>query len=539
MQARTEAFRRYQKALQRRQMFDSILSDCYRFAVPNFDPTIGTHRSEGSKNDVEVFDDQAMRSLTRRVARMHGNLFPPGEPWLAFDLGSMDIQELPEEQRQPAAEFLAGVARAVHAALDASNFHLEIDAPLRDCMVSTGCIAFNEGTDPSEPFWFEHVPINQIVIEEGPRGVIETVFRPRSVAWRDVPVLWPDAVLGREERDKVKDQPDETAELLEAQLHRPDDGTYRYGVYLMRDERQLLERTYRTKPLIAFRLNRIGGETMGRGPVSDVRATIKTLNKVKELLLKNASINVTGLWQADDDGVLNPATIRLVPGAVIPKAVGSSGLQRLASAADLNLAQFIIADLQASVKEAIEGPPLPPLQGDRRTAYEFSVRERELSEVEVPAHLRFFYEFDRPFALRCLDILSGPKFMGTRFHVPAFGAGQMMPKPASPLSKLREQAELQRTHQAVLAAGAIAPEAVPQIVAMDRYLRRFLLGHGLPPGDLLSDEERRRMAQQAAADQAAAAQVQGVAQGAALQKSIAGGDVAGAAQVINEMAGGL
>jgi Bacteriophage head to tail connecting protein len=56
---------------------------------------------------------------------------------------------------------------------------------------------------------------------------------------------------------------------------------------------------------------------------------VKTVNKVVELVLKNASISVTGIWQADDDGVLNPANIQLVPGSIIPKAVGSAGLTPL------------------------------------------------------------------------------------------------------------------------------------------------------------------------------------------------------------------
>ena len=56
---------------------------------------------------------------------------------------------------------------------------------------------------------------------------------------------------------------------------------------------------------------------------------IRTANKVVELILKNASIAVTGIWQAEDDGVLNPANIKLVPGTIIPKAVGSAGLTPL------------------------------------------------------------------------------------------------------------------------------------------------------------------------------------------------------------------
>ena len=45
---------------------------------------------------------------------------------------------------------------------------------------------------------------------------------------------------------------------------------------------------------------------------------IKTLNKTLELLLKNASLAISGIYTAADDGVLNPNNIRITPGAIIP-----------------------------------------------------------------------------------------------------------------------------------------------------------------------------------------------------------------------------
>ena len=36
---------------------------------------------------------------------------------------------------------------------------------------------------------------------------------------------------------------------------------------------------------------------------------------------------ISGVYQMDDDGVINPDTINLVPGTVIPKAPNSAGLQ--------------------------------------------------------------------------------------------------------------------------------------------------------------------------------------------------------------------
>ena len=72
---------------------------------------------------------------------------------------------------------------------------------------------------------------------------------------------------------------------------------------------------------------------------------IKTANKVVELILKNASIAVTGIWLADDDGVLNPANVKLVPGSIIPKAVGSAGLTPLQAPGRFDVSQLVLDDL--------------------------------------------------------------------------------------------------------------------------------------------------------------------------------------------------
>ena len=47
-------------------------------------------------------------------------------------------------------------------------------------------------------------------------------------------------------------------------------------------------------------------EIYGRGPCLYALPDIKTLNKVIELNLKNASLSIGGVFTAVDDGVLNP-----------------------------------------------------------------------------------------------------------------------------------------------------------------------------------------------------------------------------------------
>ena len=41
------------------------------------------------------------------------------------------------------------------------------------------------------------------------------------------------------------------------------------------------------------------------------------------ILLKNASLAISGIYTAADDGVLNPNNIKITPGAIIPVDGGS------------------------------------------------------------------------------------------------------------------------------------------------------------------------------------------------------------------------
>lgn len=173
-------WKRFEKAKARRERYNALLADCYAYALPQFDPS--GNLPEGDKVDRMVYDSQAVRSLAKRTARMHGQLFPPGQPFIGFDFGTFDLDELSDDDRVRAQTILTRAEKAVHAAIDVSNFHMEIDSALSDVLISTGCLVFNEGT-VEEPFRFEHVPIHQIVPEEGPTGGIDPPAPGRSAAY--------------------------------------------------------------------------------------------------------------------------------------------------------------------------------------------------------------------------------------------------------------------------------------------------------------------------------------------------------------------
>lgn len=513
----SETLRRHARAAARRRTWDTLLDDAYAFALPDHDQT-GT-RAPGRRRAVEVFDNTAVQAVQWRKARLHGQLFPPFRPWMDFE--APETLRFDAEASRAFDLHAAEVREKFHAAIEASNFHVEIGPALGDALVSTGALMVHEGS-LNRPLRFEAIPARELIPEEGADGMLSTIFREHALAARRIATRWPDARLPTELARLADRAPDTEIRLVEAVMTDFPGAPASYEVWCVDQpgasgEHMLLRRRYRASPIIAFRIDKAPGEWMGRGPVLDVLADIKTANKVVELILKNASIAVTGIWQAEDDGVLNPANIRLVPGAIIPKAVGSKGLTPLEAPGRFDVSQIVLERLQASIRDAIMGPALPPSGAGARTAFEIDVRTQEHDAVELPMSLRLLTELDYPLAERVLAILSGPAMVGSPYYIPAFIADgdQVRPRPTSPLIRLQEAADSARAHSAYLQAATAFPDLVGQVVDRAGYLRDYLRRNGFP-GDFLAGTDTPDLA---AAGEAIAAMQAAPAGGPDIQAS--------------------
>lgn len=209
---------------------------------------------------------------------------------------------------------------------------------------------------------------------------------------------------------------------------------------------------------------------------------IKTANKVVELVLKNASIAVTGIWQADDDGVLNPANIELKPGSIIPKAVGSKGLTPLDMPGRFDISQIVLDDLRARIRNALLADKLGPLTGPRMTATEVLERSAEMAVLLGATYGRLQAELLTPLIQRAFAILR------RRGEVPDINLdGRYVELDyRAPLARAQGQRNVRNTMfwvNSVLAMGGDAAEAV-NLPEAARYLGDAL---GVP-SDLIKNE---------------------------------------------------
>jgi hypothetical protein len=266
-------------------------------------------------------------------------------------------------------------------------------------VLGTACLFMGQNPiGASSAFSFTAIPMSDIAI------LPNAVFHTTSMTAREVAEKYPMWTPPANLRDTIKNNPETQLKLVQSLVCTEFTAWLDVGGDI--ENNIVSSGTFETNPYIIFRWAVSSGEMYGRGPVMRALPDIKTANKVVELVLKNATIAVSGIWQADDDGVINLNNINLTPGAIIPKAVGSSGLTPLASGANFDVSQIILKDLRDRIRHTLLADRLGLLSDKEMTATEILARNADMMRVLGATYGRLLHEFIRPLCDRGLQILS-------------------------------------------------------------------------------------------------------------------------------------
>jgi hypothetical protein len=465
-----ELLRRWRKAKEGRAVWEGHWRECCDYAMPQ--RAFEADRTPGAKRTEKLFDGTAPDAVDQLAASLLAQLTPPWSPWFQLEPGGEVEPGLRSELAKPLAE----AAEQLKAQLDHSNFAVEIHQCYLDLVtLGTASLLFEEA-EPGEPsaFRFAAVPMAEAVLEEGPEGKLDATFRRAELTLAQLERRFPEAAVPDELRRAAEQEPERRFGVVEAVL--PDGAAYRWSAALEDGPGEagalLAEGRFGQSPFINFRWLKAPGEVYGRSPVMKALPDIKTANKVVELVLKNASIAVAGIWQADDDGVLNPANVRLVPGAIIPKAVGSAGLTPLEAPGRFDISQLMLDDLRARIRHALLVDKLGQIADPRMTATEVLERSSEMSRLIGAAFGRLQAELLGPLVRRAIAILR------RRGELPDFALDgrEVGLRFTSPLARVQSQGELAGALQWLQQAAALGPEALAVIDAAEaaRWLGRAL-----------------------------------------------------------------
>lgn len=443
-----------------KQNWVPMLRDAYEFALPMRNQYEVTQ--PGSEKMDRVFDSTAINSTQKFATRIQAGIVPPFQKWQTFDPGP----DVPENIRPAVIAKLQLICKQFFALIHNSNFDTSASEFFMDLASGTGIMLCLEGDD-ANPVQFTAVPNAQVSMDEGPMGSIDGVFRSHSVHLRNIEATWSD--INKEGKAKVaemeKENPNAKANILEATYFDREIKKWRYevlikgftadvavgnngnnsttGEKMSTGTMRIVERQMKENPWIITRWIKVAGEVFGRGPLLFALPDIRTANKVKEMILQRASFDVAGMWAAVDDGVMNPFTIEIAPGNIIPVAA-QGNLAPLTPSGNFDVSQIVLADLQANIKQALLDRGIPDETASVRSPTEIIERIKELQVDIGSPFARIMKEFIIPLTNRVLGIGSRRGLIDTPLVI---DGKRVKITPTSPLATQQNLDDLQSTVQ--------------------------------------------------------------------------------------------
>jgi Bacteriophage head to tail connecting protein len=454
---------RARKAWQLKDGFLAHLQETYRYAAPDRDAT-GAH-APGAKRTQYVFDSTAVVGTQRLANRIQKDLFPTFRRWIQLEAGT----DIPDEDRGDIDVELEAMTETFFRHVRDSAFDTSLNEALQDLAHGTGVLLIENGRTATRRvkaplLRVQAIPAAQIAFDEGPFGSIEGYFHKKQVKRRDLERVFPDAEFP-DGWIKGSD-PDKEFEVHICSAY--DWKNDRWQIEAIADQNgdgkqalSLQSSNANTSPYIAFRWSKAPGEVEGRGPLMLALPDIKTLNKTVELILKNATLTISGVYTAADDGVINPATVRLQPGTIIP--VGSNGgargrsLDVLPRSGDFTIGELVLDKLQTSIKQHLFDKSLPPDTGPVRSPTEIVERIKELQTDLGAPFGRLIVELQIPVSQRMIDIMQQAGELDLPLKV---DGREVAIKPTSPLARGQAIEDVQGIADFISLGAPFGPEFV-------------------------------------------------------------------------------
>jgi hypothetical protein len=326
------------------------------------------------------------------VGILFAELTPSWSRWFGLRPGT----HCPQDLRAQYSANLESAETQIQSHLDRSNFACQLHQAYFELVVlGTACLYLEEAPLGSPTaFHFMNIPMQQLYLDQGQDQKMNHIFRVQKISKAELIKRFPNS------------KPIESKEADCVEVFSPMQSGCAYHAFLEQEPKILLEHGfYASLPIFIFHWAKLSSENYGRSPIMKLLPDIKTANKVIELNLNNAVLSMGGMWQAEEDGILNPHQIELKPGVIIPKAVGSAGLTPLTMGVRFDLSQLVLTDLRERIQAGLMLHRWRDSNNGPKTATEILERSAEINRLLGATYGRLQTELLTPLLYRAIDIL--------------------------------------------------------------------------------------------------------------------------------------
>ncbi|MGX1496881.1 hypothetical protein ACSSV1_001917 [Labrenzia sp. MBR-25] len=486
---------RRNNAQRERDSFQPLLDEAYQYAIPFRKPSAKTGKGDKRVND--VFDHTAIDSAFRFAGKVQQDLWPAGQENFQLEPGPI-VRDQAEKDRL--TEILAPVSSVCQAFFDDGDWDMAFHEMALDLSAGNGAILMNPANENEpEKLWEPiSVPIEELLIENGPNNKISAIFWKRKMTVRVLKDTWPDGQFGENLKKLLKDKPEKEIEVCVDTVWDPKLKRWLMTVWCKQQDTAVYMNQSRTCPWLFARYFRVPGEAYGRGPVMLAMPTIKTLNTAARLQLQAAAIAMLGIYTAVDDGVFNPDLAPLAPGKFWK--VGRNGgplgpsINRFPDPR-LDLSNLVLNDMRMGVKATMMDQSLPADGAAVRSATEILERVKRLASDHLGAYGRLVKEIVIPAVKRTIEIAYNKGLIREEI-----GIDQLLVRVRvkSPLAIAREAQRIEKIIQwlqmvLMIAASLGDPNFARRIAKFESALTDVGRQLGVPSEYIVTDDERKQM----------------------------------------------
>ena len=467
---------RYKRAESIKELWRPTFEECYEFSMPareSFYPT-----TAGQTKTDKIFDETAVVGVQEFASRLQAGIVPNYARWAELIAGS----EIPPDEKTEVNEALDSVTSYVFEVLQNSNFAQEIHEAFLDLSVGTGALLIEEG-DAIKPVRFTAVPLSRLTLDTGPNDVIDTVYRNRKIKASNIKLVYPQAVLPPEINRILNGGQDQFINIVECvsrNYSKPNIEVYDFTVFPTNPKHIYLKKQMMgegANPYVVFRWSKAAGEVYGRGPLLNSMPAIKTCNLVIEMILENAQMAISGMYQMEDDGIINVDTIQLLPGTIIPRSPASRGLEPIAPAGNFNVADLVLKDMRTNIKRALYNEMLGDPNRTPMSATEVAERMADLSRQIGSSFGRLQAEMVTPVLQRVIHIL---KKQG-RIDIPTVNGREIKVQSTSPLAQAQANQDINGFNRFLELVGArFGPQLINLLVDSNEATKYLAEKFGIP-----------------------------------------------------------
>lgn len=509
-QKANEILRLFKQSQSDRTPIQNHWQDAYDFTYPQLGQGFSGVQDSGTADSkkAELLDSTGTDATRTLASALISGMTPANSQWLQLSVSG-------QNDMTAAGHYLSRCAEIVWKNIHSSNYDSEVYGSMLDFCIAGSFALFVDVDRERGGFIFDQWPLAECWWASSNGRMVDTIFREHVLTAAQAYDAFGENA-GEKVLAQMKTNPNQKCRYLHAigprRMYQVGGKTAMnkpfYSVQIsMMDSEIVRESGFDEFPVMVPRGTKIPGTEYATGLVSDALPDIKELNELKRWERAAAELAVAGMWIAQDDGVLNPRTVKVGPRKVIVASTVDA-MKPLLTGSDFKVAFQSEATLQNNIRRTLMADVLTMANGSgSMTATEVNERMNIIRQQMAPMYGRLQAEFLIPMVERCFMLMlragalppPPDELSDTEFHV-TFD---------NPLARAMKLGQAQAIQQAV---GFVAQYAqvLPTImdnIDTDAAARDLFTTLGVP-ADIIksSDDVEKVRAQRALAQQAAQAQ---------------------------------